>query len=211
MSVVNTTRAVNIAPPQQAAGQVVNLLPDGSLVVECEGRGWHCRRAASCLLTPALGDSVLVAGCGHQLWAIAVLERAEPQNAARLSVEGDLQIETPNGSLSLHGAQALNLSGDAMTLQANSGDCHVDKMKYSGEELSAFVSISRLVGKRCESLWHSVSQISHSLFRKVRQTEHVRAGQLDYQAEDYARIHARNTLITSKDITKLDSEQIHVG
>jgi hypothetical protein len=39
----------------------------------------------------------------------------------------------------------------------------------------------------------------------------VRAGQLDYQAEDYARIHARNTLITSKDITKLDSEQIHVG
>ncbi|RTG55166.1 DUF3540 domain-containing protein, partial [Serratia marcescens] len=52
MSVANTTRAVNIAPPQQAAGQVVNLLPDGSLVVECEGRGWHCRRAASCLLTP---------------------------------------------------------------------------------------------------------------------------------------------------------------
>ncbi|NDJ37734.1 hypothetical protein GXN80_03365, partial [Serratia marcescens] len=45
MSVANTTRAVNIAPPQQAAGQVVNLLPDGSLVVECEGRGWHCRRA----------------------------------------------------------------------------------------------------------------------------------------------------------------------
>jgi hypothetical protein len=39
MSVVNTTRAVNIAPPQQAAGQVVNLLPDGSLVVECEGCG----------------------------------------------------------------------------------------------------------------------------------------------------------------------------
>lgn len=34
MSVANTTRAVNIAPPQQAAGQVVNLLPDGSLVVE---------------------------------------------------------------------------------------------------------------------------------------------------------------------------------
>ncbi|WP_426917633.1 DUF3540 domain-containing protein [Serratia bockelmannii] len=159
----------------------------------------------------ALGDNVLVAGCGHQLWAIAVLERAEPQSTARLCVAGDLQIETPNGSLSLHSAQALKLSGDAMTLQANSGDCHVDKMKYSGEELSAFVSISRLVGKRCESLWHSVSQISHSLFRKVRQTEHVRAGQLDYQAEDYARIHARNTLITSKDITKLDSEQIHVG
>ena len=63
MSVANTTRAVNITPPQQAAGRVVNLLPDGSPVVECEGRGWHCRRAASCLLTPALGDNVLVAGC----------------------------------------------------------------------------------------------------------------------------------------------------
>ncbi|CAI0706233.1 Protein of uncharacterised function (DUF3540) [Serratia entomophila] len=211
MSVANTTRAVKIAPPQQAAGQVVNLLPDGSLVVECQGRGWHCRRAASCLLAPALGDSVLVAGCGHQLWAIAVLERADPHSAARLSVEGDLQIETPRGSLSLHSAQALDFNSEALTLQARSGDCHIDKLTYSGEELSAFVSISRMVGKRCESLWHSVSQISHTLFRTVRQTEHVRAGQLDYQAEDYARVHARNTIITSKDITKLDSEQIHVG
>jgi len=51
------TSAVNsytlpIEPPQQAAGQVVNLLSDGTMMVECEGRGWHCRRAASCLMTP---------------------------------------------------------------------------------------------------------------------------------------------------------------
>ena len=84
-------------------------------------------------------------------------------------------------------------------------------MKYSGEAVGL---------RQHQSLWSASAasrcgirsaRISHSLFRKVRQTEHVRAGQLDYQAEDYARIHARNTLITSKDITKLDSEQIHVG
>ncbi|MGO4742360.1 DUF3540 domain-containing protein [Serratia quinivorans] len=211
MTMATAARAVNIAPPQQASGLIANLLPDGSLVVESQGRGWHCRRAASCLLTPALGDNVLIAAGEHQLWVIAVLERAEPHSVSRLSVDGDLQIETPQGTLSLHSAQGLNLAGDELSLQARSGDCHIDKLTYSGEELSAFVSISRMVGKRCESLWHSVNQISHTLFRKVRQTEHVRAGQLDYQAEDYVRLHARNTLITSKDITKLDSEQIHVG
>ena len=85
-------------------------------MVECEGRGWRCRRAASCLLTPALGDNVLVAGCGHQLWAIAVLERCGTAKRGAALRLGDLQIETPSGSLSLHSAQALKLSGDAMTL-----------------------------------------------------------------------------------------------
>lgn len=211
MNMATAARAVNVAPPQQASGLIANLLPDGSLVVECQGRGWHCRRAASCLLTPALGDNVLVAAGEHQLWVIAVLERAEPQSVARLSVDGDLEIETPQGALSLNSAQGLNLASDELTLRARNGDCRIDTLNYHGGELSAFVGISRLVGKRCESLWHSVSQISHTLFRKVRQTEHVRAGQLDYQAEDYVRLHARNALITSKDITKLDSEQIHVG
>ncbi|MFD1200029.1 DUF3540 domain-containing protein [Brucella gallinifaecis] len=211
MSAAKATHALKIAPPEQAVGEVVKLLTDGSLIVECQGRGWHCRRAVSCLLTPDCGDNVLVAGGGGELWVIAVLQRAAPYNATRLTVEGDLQIETPHGSLSLHSAQSLNFSGDVLALQAHSGDCRIDKLEYSGKDLSAFVSVARLAGKSCETLWHSVNQISHVLFRKVRQTEHVRVGQLDYQAEDYARLHARNTLITSKDITKLDSQQIHVG
>ncbi|WP_173647304.1 hypothetical protein [Pantoea ananatis] len=52
MNNVNHTLAKAILPPVQAAGVVTHCFVDGSLTVECEGRGWHCRRAASCVIVP---------------------------------------------------------------------------------------------------------------------------------------------------------------
>ncbi len=202
MNTVNHTLALPVTPPLQSAGRVTHQFPDGSLTVESEGRGWHCRRAASCVIAPELGDYVLIASTDEQLWLLAILERAAVHQPAQLSVEGDLQIYS-EGELSLH-SQTLRMT-------AEEGDCHVGTMKYSGESLSAWVSLTRVVGQRAESVWHTVTQISHHLLRKTTHTEQVRAGQLDMKAEDYARLHANNILITSKAITKVDSEQIHMG
>ena len=201
MTNINHKLAETVAPPIQACGVVTHCFADGSLMVESEGRGWHCRRAASCVIAPQAGDTALIASVDNQLWLLAVLERANPQSA-ELSVPGDLHIRS---------AGELTLSGEALRVSAQQGDCHISEMKYSGDKLSAWVSLSRIVGKRAESVWQTVTQISHNLLRTTRQTEQVRAGQLDMKAEDYARLHAHNTVITSKAITKVDSEQIHMG
>ncbi|WP_024559258.1 DUF3540 domain-containing protein [Franconibacter pulveris 1160] len=201
MTNINHKLAETVAPPIQACGVVTHCFADGSLMVESEGRGWHCRRAASCVIAPQAGDTALIACVDNQLWLLAVLERANPQSA-ELSVPGDLHIRS---------AGELTLSGEALRVSAQQGDCHISEMKYSGDKLSAWVSLSRIVGKRAESVWQTVTQISHNLLRTTRQTEQVRAGQLDMKAEDYARLHAHNTVITSKAITKVDSEQIHMG
>lgn len=201
MTNINHKLAETVAPPIQACGVVTHCFADGSLMVESEGRGWHCRRAASCVIAPQAGDTALIACVDNQLWLLAVLERANPQSA-ELSVPGDLHIRS---------AGELTLSGEALRVSAQQGDCHISEMKYNGDKLSAWVSLSRIVGKRAESVWQTVTQISHNLLRTTRQTEQVRAGQLDMKAEDYARLHAHNTVITSKAITKVDSEQIHMG
>lgn len=201
MTNINHKLAETVAPPIQACGVVTHCFADGSLMVESEGRGWHCRRAASCVIAPQAGDTALIASVDNQLWLLAVLERANPQSA-ELSVPGDLHIRS---------AGELTLSGEGLRVSAQQGDCHISEMKYSGDKLSAWVSLSRIVGKRAESVWQTVTQISHNLLRTTRQTEQVRAGQLDMKAEDYARLHAHNTVITSKAITKVDSEQIHMG
>lgn len=201
MNNVNSVLAHPIQPPESASGVVTHCFDDGSLMVESEGRGWHCRRAVSCVIAPEPGDNVLIAGTGNQVWLLAVLERAGT-GAAELNVVGDLHIHS-NGELSL--------SSTTFSVQAAQGDCHVTEMTYSGEKLSAWLSLSRVVGKRAETVWETLTQISHYVFRHTRQTEQVRAGQLDMQAEHSARLHAKNTFITSKAIAKIDSEQIHVG
>lgn len=201
MSKVNHRLAQAILSPVQSAGVVTHCFTDGSLTVECDGRGWHCRRAASCVIAPQVGDMVLVTSVENQIWLLAVLERANAQQA-ELSVPGNLHI---------HSMGELSLSSSSLRITAEQGDCHVNDMNYSGDKLSAWVSLSRIVGKRAESVWQTITQISHNLLRTTHNTEQVRAGQLDMKAEDYARLHAHNTVITSKAITKVDSEQNHMG
>ncbi len=190
-------------PLQQMTGQIVNILHDGGFMAESENkRGWHCRQAASCLLTPGIGDTVLMTKINHQLWILAILERAEQQQVAEINVPGDLLI-TSQGNLSMN--------SDGLTITANNGNCHIHEMQYSGESLSAWVSVTRLVGNQFESLWKTVTQLSHRLFRHTTQTEQVHAGQLDMKAEGYARLHGQQTIVTAKAITKIDAEQIHIG
>ncbi|MBD2810176.1 DUF3540 domain-containing protein [Xenorhabdus sp. Vera] len=189
-------------PLQQIAGQVINILQDGSLMVESKNRGWHCRRAVSCLLTPAMGDIVLIIKTDEQLWVLAILERAKQQNAAEINIPGDLSI-TAQGNL--------DLNSNGLNITADNGNCHVNEMQYSGESLSAWVSMTRIVGNQFESVWQTITQLSNRLFRHTRQTEQVQAGQLDMQAENYVRLHAQNTVISAKAITKIDAEQIHIG
>lgn len=201
MTKINHKLTQMVMPLMQASGTVTHCFTDGSLTVESDGRGWHCRRASSCVIAPQVGDTVLITNVENQIWLLAVLERLNPQQA-ELSVPGDLHI-CSFGELSL--------SGDVLRVSAEQGDCHISTMKYSGDKFSAWVGLSRIVGKRVESVWQTVTQISHNLLRTTQKMEQVRAGQLDIQAEDYVRLHARNTIITSKALTKVDSEQIHMG
>lgn len=193
--------AQTIMPPAHCLGTVTHCFADGSITVESDGLGWHCRRAVGCLIVPQAGDRVIISSMDNQIWLLMVLERDEDRQV-ELNVLSDLHIRS---------AGKLSLSGQSLRVNAQKGDCHINEMNYSGDKLSVWVNLSRIVGERTESVWQTVIQISHHLLRTTRWTEQVRAGQLDIKAEDYARLHARNTVITSKAITKVDSEQIHMG
>ncbi len=212
MSTALSSHALPVYMPQQASGRVADILSDGSIVVENEGLGWHCRQAASCLLAPEIGDTVLFARSDDEkLWLLAVLERACPEHLAHISIQGDLNISTLGGSLTLNSEQQLALNSHTLQVKSTHGECAIGTMEYRGDEVNARLGIGRWIGERCESVWHTVTHLSQLMFRQVKQTEHVRAGQLDYQAQDYLRLHSRNTLITAENIAKIDSEQIHVG
>ncbi len=194
--------ALATEPLQHVIGQVVNLLQDGRLMVKGQRGGWPCRQAASCLLRPEMGDTVLLIKADEQYWILAILERAAQENPAEIHVTGDLSI-TAQGNL--------NLSSHDLTITADNGNCHINDMQYSGESLSAWISITKMIGNQLESVWQTITQLSQRLFRHTAQTEQVNAGQLNIQAENYIRLHAQNTIVSAKAITKIDAEQIHIG
>lgn len=182
-------------------------------------RPLRCRRAASCLLLPAPGDTVMVAGPHDDaLYVIAVVAQADRRRAT-LAVDGDLRLHSKRGGIAIHSAGALDLQSDTAVatrapqwkLTAERGQCSVSELDYQGAEVRFSVLVSRFVGHACEVVLDRLHLLTRSSFRITEEVEQVRAGQIDIQASRTLRLHAKNTLVTSKELVKVDAEQIHMG
>jgi len=187
-----------------ALGTVLQALPGDAFLVEAlaGGERWHCPRAASCLLQPSVGDTVLVAGPRRdQAYLIAVITQADPAQA-RLAVDGVLTLQA---------GTRLELAAPALDLQARKAQLEVGEMDYRGGEVRITTLLARFVGRTCETVLDRLSVLTRSSFRLTEEVEQVRAGQIDYQAEETLRLHAKNTLVSSKGLVKVDAEQIHMG
>lgn len=199
------------ATPVHFVGRLTASLPDSDFEVEDEhGESWRCRRAASCLLRPEAGDTVLLSGPDSaRVYLIAVLEQVD-SSVSRLDAAGALSIESPAG-LRLSSGAELQMRAAQWNLQADSGQCRVDDMRFTGQALDATVGRLRLVGQVFESVADRVVQMARRVLRVVDETEQVRVGHLDCEASGTARMHARHTVVTASDLVKVDATQIHMG
>ncbi|WP_295986178.1 DUF3540 domain-containing protein [uncultured Variovorax sp.] len=212
---------------ESAAGGIVmatvstGQAEDGLFEVTLAGsrRTLRCRRAASCLLLPAPGDTVMVAGPHDEaLYLIAVVAQADCSRTT-LAVDGDLRLQSRHGGVAIQGAGAIDLQSDTTiatrspqwTLAAQRAQCTVSELDYQGGEVRFSVLVSRFVGRACEVVLDRLSLLTRSSFRITEEVEQVRAGQIDMQASRTLRLHAKNTLVTSKELVKVDAEQIHMG
>lgn len=184
-----------------------------------DGRALRCQRASSCLLLPAPGDTVMVAGPHDDaLYVIAVVAQAD-RGQATLAVDGDLRLLSKRGGIAIHSAGALDMQSDTAVatrapqwkLTAERGQCSVSELDYQGAEIRFSVLVSRFVGHACEVVLDRLHLLTRSSFRITEEIEQVRAGQIDIQASRTLRLHAKNTLVTSKELVKVDAEQIHMG
>jgi hypothetical protein len=207
-----TAAATAPAPtPVHFMGRLTAALPDSQFDVEDDGGlAWRCRRAASCLLRPEVGDTVLLSGPdSHRVYLIAVLEQADA-SLSRVDTPGALSIESP-GDVRLQSGGQLQMKGVQWHLQAANASCRVDDMRYTGQALDATVGRLRLVGRVFESVADRIVQLARSALRVVDETEQVRVGHLDCEAAGTTRLHARHTVLTASELVKVDAAQIHMG
>lgn len=212
-------RQYPVYDPVHLIGTVTRREEDGSFAVDCDGRAWHARQAASCLLVPQPGDQVLISGPdAARVYLIAVIEQADP-GRAQLETAGDMVLRSRSGSVALESAQAVRLAGQqavsidtaSLKVQAEDAHCVTGQMKYLGAEVAATIGTTRLVGKVYEAVMDRLSFLSRVSFRAAEEVEHVRAGSLDYRADKTARVHASYTMVTGENLVKVDAKQIHMG
>lgn len=219
MSTATAPRLYPVYDPVHLIGTVSGRETDGDYTVDCDGRPWRVRRAASCLLAPHDGDQVLISGPDAScVYLIAVLAQADP-GMARLEAEGDVVLSSRAGSVTLESPADVVLRSQAMLrvesarldLRTPQARCVIERLRYVGAEAQATVGTTRLVGKVYETVMDRLSFLSRLAFRSTDEVEHVRAGTLDYQAAQSARLHAAYTMVTGDDLVKVDAKQIHMG
>jgi hypothetical protein len=189
---------------------VVAQSADGTFLAEHAGHRISCRRAASCLLQPEIGDQVLIFNTGNgSRYLLAVLERAS-LGTAHLNCTGDVLLSS-SGSLRLAASQDIALDSCGFALRADDAQVTLERLRFSGVLWQGAVSSLRLVGHACETIMDRITQLTKVSLRRVEQIDQLRAGQIDYEGSSRVRIRSKYTAITATHVLKVKGRQVHIG
>ncbi len=193
---------------------------DGAaLVVRTAAGEYPGKRAVSCLVEPEVDDAVLVAALPQgRCYVLAVLER-EPGAGVKLGADGDLQIRLPEGKFAvaaqdgvkLVSAQEVSVVSGRLNVNAVDGNVVLQRLTYLGRLLRSEVDKVKVLAGSFDTVLDRLSQRVKRCYRTVEEFDQLRAERIDYQANKNMSLHARNALVTAKQLVKVDGEQIHLG
>ncbi|NMJ40596.1 DUF3540 domain-containing protein [Roseomonas sp. JC162] len=190
----------------------------GSMMVQAGARRIMARRAASCLLEPAPGDTVLIGGDLARCYVLAVLDRAG-EGPARLSIEGDVEIRARDGQLRLAAGKGVDIAAreeivieaDAVSVKAGSGRFLLDDLVLIGRSAMSHIGRVRTIGRTVETVVDRILTRTKRSLRISEESDHVRAGQIDLRANGTFHANGETTIVTAATLVKVDGGQIHLG
>ncbi len=203
-------------PPALPAGRVRLGEGDRCTVTLDDGSDLVARRAASCLLAPEPGDRVLLT-LQPEPFVLAVLER-DHDRVARLEVRGDA-VMTTSGELTLEGNEgvavrtpkALSLLSRALNVRSSHAEIATERLVAVAKQARASFDEAGVVSRSIDAVAERITQKAARAYRMVTELDQLRARHLDYRADHSARISSENTIVTAREVVKVDGEQVHIG
>jgi hypothetical protein len=208
----NAARKIEVKAVFQEFGEVI-AVGTQHLSVRTALADLPARRAASCLLAPAVGDRVLLAVEERgDAFVLAILEQRDP-GAAVLSVEGDLTLRSVRGKVAVAAQEGIDLvTGAAARIMASAVDVEaVETLSVLGGAVKAELGKVKMYAATLDAFFERVSQRAKRSFRTVEELDQVRAQHIDYAASANVQIRGENALVTAHDLAKINGDQVHIG
>lgn len=201
----------------QKYGVVTQVEP--TMTVQVDTGYYQAECAASCLLEPMPGDSVLLVTDTNQAhFVLAVLARANhlgamlrlPANTEIQAADGHLKLSARDG-IALQTVGELSMQSATLRVEALKGDVTVQSLSLVGGVLRSCVDQIKSVGRTFDSVFERCHQRVGRSYRVVDEIDQVKANMMDYRADTSLQLHARHTLMTADELVKVDADQIHLG
>jgi hypothetical protein len=189
------------ATPAPACAGVVVAADGPVYTVRSGGLERIARRAASCLLEPAMGDTVACLMIApDELWLLAVLQREEG-TPHRLRSDVPLALQAPE----------LRFETERFALRAARAEVAAEEAELMGRQLRAVATTVKLVGSVLHSVFDRVTHFSKHHLRTTQGVDRVQATHLECEAQQLLRLSAEHALINGEKLVKARGGQIHFG
>ena len=192
-----------------ASGAV--LVSDGeSVLLNSRAGVVRALRAASCLLAPTPGDTVLWTRADEgEAWVLAVLRRAESEDPARLRLPEDSEIAA--GRLRLRAERELDMRAERVALEGERVSVRGRLLALGGQALLQGFTVIQTAARWCVERVGKRRGRYGELSQRAAGLAELRAGRLRVKAETGCRLRAEYADIRAEKQLDLDAEHIKVG
>ena len=171
--------------PQLVLARVAGVLQD-AILVDMAGQSHAARQAASCLLSPETGDTVLCSLSRLGVHVLHVLER-DRTDSATLSAPGVQRLVLDQAAIDI---QTRDLNATATRARAR-----IDRLHLFSRLVSVVVGGLDLVADRLKRVaGHETTSVTDSV-RTVRNTDTLRAGHILHEASEVMSMRSHITVI----------------
>ncbi|MDQ5986641.1 MAG: hypothetical protein CSYNP_02371 [Syntrophus sp. SKADARSKE-3] len=170
-------------------------------------------KAASCLLTPKQGDSVLAAfDAGGNCFILSVLmQNPAPGRCNEIILEGDANLHIRRGGITISADHEVSVASDKFSVAARTGHGVFENCSFLGKSLFAeFGSIKAVAGK-VENIFQQLTEKLIDAFRFVKDHEEIQTGSTRYLVDENLTMHSKNAMHVAEEIVTINAEQVHLG
>ena len=208
--------ALEIQQTHQETGVVTGASASGFAVGTASGQ-YQAQRALSCLVSPEVGDSVLLAVPPRgDIYVLAVLDRAG-ETALTIASERDIALRT-RGTITMTAADTVetrarevHTTAHRVETSATEGLVSIGKLELVSGMVSANVRAAKAVLGTLDTVLERVSQHVKRSYKIVEELELTRAREVDLRVERCLKMRSQNTLMDAEQIVKVQAEQVHLG
>lgn len=175
--------------------------------------------AASCLMLPEKGDTLLLACLEDGGFSVlAVLARAASAGPCRLRLPAGSRLEAPGdltlaaaNALTLHGGQNMRVHTPALSVAAEESRLHVTRLEAVADTINSWCRSLQSVGVRVTAVYRTLTQCLTKSRRIVEKEDETRAGSSTLIVTETATVQAANTLTLAGEVARTDAGQIQLG
>lgn len=176
----------------------------------------NAKVAASCLITPETGDTVMICTLSGECFITAVLEKQNQMHHIR--VQGDLKLEA-SGTTTLSSEVAINqvspgkISVTASTIQQTSKEQQVTSQSLNMHTQEGRLQAKNIhvVAEQSNTMIDRCFQKADQVMRWVETIETLNIGNWVQNIKGTLNSRAQNQIMTAKSDVKVDAERIHMG